>query len=336
MRKWFTQKIQPLLLALAMLVGICSGSVETAIAAEKNKLYELGETEVTAGQEISFPFTLNEKSEIDVNIFINNVSAVTVSVYDSAGKNVDWAENAFTIAADMFTSVKSGYYGYVDTLSDVPAGDYTYKIVFTESTSAMVGAYAAPVPANISQTKATVTKGYTRKLFVSQGTVSFWRSSKESVATVDENGKVTGVKSGKAKIIAAMVDGSEVSSVVRVKPNKFSDSRITTSDVKKNRCSMEAYSAVFDKEGNLTVKISFVNNTAQEITSLKNVRVKVTNEFGETVGTYKASSRKLRAVPANSVRRFSVTIKQADLKEKTADLRNSKISCEGKYVYKKD
>ncbi len=335
MRKWFTKKIQPLLFALAMIAGVCSGSVETVNAAETSALYELGETEVTAGQEISFPFTLNKKSEVDVNIFIKKVSAVTVSVYDSAGKNVDWAEKAFTIGADKFTSVKSGYYGYVDTLSDVPAGDYTYKIVFTESTSAMVGAYAAPVPATMSQTKATITEGYTKKLFVSQGTVSSWKSSKKSVATVDKNGKVTGVKPGKAKIVAAMADGSKVSCVVTVKANKFTDSRITTNDVKKNRCSMEAYSAAFDKKGNLAIKVTFVNNTAHKITSLKNVSVKVTNQYGKAVGTYKVSSLKLRVTP-NSVRRFTVTIKKADLKKKTEDLRNAKISCAGKYVYQKD
>lgn len=309
--------------------------METANAAEKTTLYEMGETDVTAGQEISFPFSLSKKrSEVDISIFIKNASAVTVSVCDSTGKNVDWAKEAFTIGADKFAAVEGGYYGYVDTLTDVPAGDYTYKIAFTENTSAMVGAYAAMVPAKISQANTIVTEGFTKNLFVSQGAVSSWESSKTSVAKVDETGKITGKKPGKSTITATLADGEKVSCTVTVKENAFTDSRLTASDVKKNRCSMEAYHASFDEKGNLVVKVSFVNNTANKITSLKNVQVTVKDKNGKTIGAYKAGSLKL-TVPANSVKRFHVTIKKSDLKQKTADLRNAETSCEGKYVYKK-
>lgn len=334
MRKWFTKRIQPLLLVLALIAGLWSGDMVSVKAAETETLYELGETAVTAGQELSIPFTLKQTSEIDVNIFVKGASSVSVSVCDNDGKNVDWAKKAFTIQADQFTPVKSGYYGYVDTLSDVPIGDYIYKIVFTEDTSVMIGAYAAPVPAKMSQSKATITEGYTKKLYVNQGTVSSWKSSKKSVAKVDGTGKITAVKPGKTTITATMADGTRVACAVTVKANAFSNSRITTSDVKKNRCSMEAYRASFDDKGNLVVKFSFVNNTSHKITSLKNVRVDVKNLKGQTVGTYKASTLKI-TVSANSSKRLTVTIKKSDLKRKTADLRNSKITCEGKYVYKK-
>ncbi|WP_179117871.1 Ig-like domain-containing protein, partial [Clostridium beijerinckii] len=43
-----------------------------------------------------------------------------------------------------------------------------------------------------------------------------WKSSDESVATVDENGNVTGVKEGQATITATINDGSNISATCTV------------------------------------------------------------------------------------------------------------------------
>lgn len=55
---------------------------------------------------------------------------------------------------------------------------------------------------------------------VSTGHIPKWRSSKSSVATVDENGKVTAVKHGTAKITAT-VDGVSKSCTITVKQPKI-------------------------------------------------------------------------------------------------------------------
>ncbi|WP_399552221.1 Ig domain-containing protein [uncultured Clostridium sp.] len=54
-----------------------------------------------------------------------------------------------------------------------------------------------------------------------------WKSSDESVATVDSNGKVTGIKAGQATVTATTADGSNLSSsctvnVKDVSPNVVS------------------------------------------------------------------------------------------------------------------
>ena len=95
---------------------------------------------------------------------------------------------------------------------------------------------------------------------------------------------------------------------------------------------MSAYSAAFDKSGNLVVKVIFVNNTSYKVTKLKGIKITVKNGAGATVGTYKLSSKNV-SVPAHSTKSFSFTIKKSSLKKKTADLRNSTITCDGTYYY---
>ena len=75
---------------------------------------------------------------------------------------------------------------------------------------------------SLSQTSATLGSGETLTL---AATVSpdnaydkslEWTSSDESVATVDQNGVVTAIKSGTAKITAKALDGSEKSATCSI------------------------------------------------------------------------------------------------------------------------
>ena len=72
----------------------------------------------------------------------------------------------------------------------------------------------------LSQTSATVTAGESVELTASGADGIEWASSDETVATVDENGKVTGVSAGSATITAASKDATSAACVVTVNPSK--------------------------------------------------------------------------------------------------------------------
>lgn len=164
------------------------------------------------------------------------------------------------------------------------------------------------------------------------GTVKSWTSSKKEVATVDKKGKVTAKKAGKATITAKLEDGSTLKCKVVVKKNQYSNSKLTTSDVYYGEGAMGAYSASFDKNGNLVVKTIFVNNMSYKVTQLKSIKIVVKDGNGKTVGTYKLSKKNV-SIPAHSTKGFTFTIKKSSLKQKKVDLRNCKITCDGSYYY---
>lgn len=328
MKRSFSKRAWSAFLALAIIVTAVFGNVTTA-KAETTALFESDVVYAAAGQEMTFDFTLNQAATVDVGLFVSNPSDVTLTLYDSVGNLVDWVDNPYKVYASEFLVYDASTYAYIDTMPNVEAGDYRYGITFSSDTYVMVIAQETSAEAKISDEKATITKGFTKKLYVSNGTVTKWSSSKKSVATVDKNGKVTAKKSGKATITATLSDGSKVKCAVTVKDNKYSATKITSSDVSYNEYGAKAYSASFDKNGNLVVKIMIVNGGYGKMTKIPGFRVTVKNQDGKTVGTYKKSSFSV-SVPSYSSKSYSVTIKKSSkLSSKKTDLRNSTITVDG-------
>lgn len=232
-------------------------------------------------------------------------------------------------ATDQYWEMEQGVYANIFTYDNVPAGSYDVSLTFDSATEYAFQVAADAVEATMSQEKATITKGFTKKLSVSNGKVSKWSSSKKSVATVDSKGKVTAKKTGKATITATLEDGSKVTCKITVKDNKYTDRKITTSDVSYNAYGMNAYSASFDKKGNLVVKISIVNGGYGRITKIPGFKVTVKNQNGKKVGSYSKSSFKVN-VGSYSQKTYTITIKKSSkMSAKKVDLRNSVITVDG-------
>jgi uncharacterized protein YjdB len=69
--------------------------------------------------------------------------------------------------------------------------------------------------------------GETKDVSATQGTVTNWASSDESVATVDANGKITGVSAGTTTITATGSDGSTATVKVTVTATTTDDTDTT-------------------------------------------------------------------------------------------------------------
>lgn len=234
-----------------------------------------------------------------------------------------------------------GSNGYVS--ADDSAWEYYEGLwlkVFSSTTSLTPGQYRVELtfmetiatPA-LNQTKATITKGFTKKLSVTDGKVKSWSSSNPKVATVDKKGKVTAKKKGNATITATLTDGNKLKCKITVKDNKYTARKITVSDVPSGKYSFEAYSASFDKKGNLVVKARYVNCTSHRVSEICDIRVTVKDVNGKTVGTFKQSKKKV-SISSGSTKDFTFTLKKSSLKKKKADLRGGDVTInENSYYY---
>lgn len=329
-----SKKAWSLFLALALVVTTVFGSVTAAKADTSNTIYYASEAAEAgvAGEEKTYDFTQIKSGALYVDILVPAPIEMTLTLYDSEGNPVSDPNNPLTIVGTDWIDMGDGTYGFPDEWPGLKAGDYTYGVTVAEDSQYLISIYAPAEKAKISQDKATITVGYTKKLSVENGKVEKWSTNDKKVATVDSKGKVTAKKKGKTTITAKLEDGSKVKCTVTVKDNKYSDTKITTSDVYYGEGAMKAYSASFDKSGNLVIKATFVNNMPNKVTQLKNIKITVKDGNGKTVGTYKLSTKNV-SISANSAKNFSFTIKKADLKKKTADLRNCSITCDGSYIY---
>ena len=104
------------------------------------------------------------------------------------------------------------------------------------------------------------------------------------------------------------------------------------SDAGQMGCFVEAYKASYDKSGNLVINAIIINNSANRIVRLKDVKFVVKDANGKVVGTYKASKYNV-SVSSYSTKSVKFTLKKSLLKKKKIDLRNATIVRKGGSYY---
>lgn len=333
------KKIVAAVAALAVaFTAVVATDVTTAQAATDDEWESLytstseGET-AAAGVEAKYSFTVDETGDISILIYAAVASNATLTMYNSAGVPVSYDNNPLNITSSAWKlDEQYGLYYYEDVYGSLAVGDYQYGIKFDVENKYLVDIAKLKEAAKISETKATITAGFTKKLSVTGAKVKKWSSSKTAVATVDQKGKVTAKKAGKATISAKLDNGKTVKCVVTVKANKYTASKLTTSDVPYGECGWSAYSASFDSKGNLVVKVRAVNNFYYKVSGLENVKITVKDANGKLVGQTTVK-KKVVTIPTGSTKDLSFTISKSSLKKKTADLRNATITCGGTYYY---
>ena len=291
-------------------------------------------TATSAGVETQkYAFTLDKEASIlEIDVLVLEKCDVTVKLYKSG----TFVDQDIIYASDSYWeySAEYGDYGNYTGWKNVPAGDYSVSLTFgTDVAWYAVGVAIDSPEAKISQEKATITVGFTKKLSVSNGTVKSWTSSKTSVATVGKTtGKVTAKKTGTATITATLTDGTKLKCKVTVKANKYTASALTVSDVYPGDSAMSAYNVAYDSKGNLVIKTKYVNRIGRKVVQLKNIKITVKDANGKTVGTYTASKKSV-SVPNGSVKTYTFTIAKSKLKIKKAELRGGTVTTSGTSVY---
>ena len=162
----------------------------------------------------SLPFqTLYASSSISF-ILLSKYSAVVdignqfyILALTSNGKNPTWKSNDSSIASvntyGLVTAKKSGT---VTITAKINNAEAACKLTVNKT------------KITISKTSASIERNQTIKLSATTSNNSkvIWKSNKKSIATIDENGNVIGIKPGEA-IITATSDGSSATCKIKVK-----------------------------------------------------------------------------------------------------------------------
>ena len=335
MKKSFSKKMASLVLAFAVAFTAVFASATTVQAAEIKVLYSSSELETGyANVEKKFPFTVSKSGTVYFDVTAVPTT-VKLALYNSAGTLVSDSGigNPYTVYEnDSNWAVDSYGYPYYSESWDLTPGDYYYGVTFTTDTQFLMDIYTGVAEAKISQESATITKGFTKKLSVSGGTVKSWTSKNKKIAPVSKDGKVTAKKTGKTTVYATLTDGTKLACKITVKANEYKDTKGTTGDVSYGQTVGQIYNAKYDSKGNLVVKINIINNSYHRIDKLQNVKIVGKDPNGKKFVSYTLKSKSV-SVSSGSCKVITVTIKKSSLKKKKVDLRNSEFSCSGTSVY---
>jgi len=331
--KLFT-KSKAIALFLAVIVAASNLFVvpTTAKAADESSVLELvniPDGTATANNTVNNAFEATVSSYAAMEVVVPRAVGMTITIT----RNSD----SYTVYTDTITSSEwdydeQGTIYYMITFERMVAGGYNIALTFDADTSySIFGAQSKP-SASISNSSIILTKGFSQKLSVANGTVSKWTSSNSKVAAVDKNGKVTGKSAGSATITATTADGQLLTCSVSVKANAYTEPKLTASNCPYGNAYIGITKVSYNKKGDLVIKASYFNNCGHKVTQLKNIKITVKNQSGKTIGTFSKKSAKTTILQGGQ-KTFTYTIKKAKLKQKkTQDLRNSSVKTSWNYM----
>ena len=179
-----------------------------------------------------------------------------------------------------------------------------------------------------------ITVGFSKTLKVSDATGKItWSSNKKTVATVTSKGKVTGKKAGSCTITAKTADGQKLTCKVVVKKNIYTDEKLTVDDSSTSSVTAYVYKALYNKDKGISCKVRVINNTAYQVTSLKNTKIVIKDANSKTVASYTLTSKDF-PVSARSYKDLTIVIPSSSVKKAKANLRTSTVDTTGSYYYR--
>ncbi len=180
---------------------------------------------IHALSDFSFIILSRYKAEVDVG------EAIYIGAVTSTGKKPSWKSSSSSIA-----SVNT--YGMV-TPKKAGSAVITAKIKNAEASCVIT---VRKTKIAISKTAASIERGESLILSASTSNASkvTWKSSKTSIAVIDEYGKITGKKPGET-VITATADGSSTACILTVKLPAVRLDRYTAALYRKDTLKLSAF-----------------------------------------------------------------------------------------------
>ena len=323
--------VMALALALINPFTVSDAKAANYSAKEFKAIAEDYDVQVVADEEKTYSYDVNGGAQ-EVGYLINTASPVDVDVVITNSVGTELASKTYLSTDSNWLLDEDGTYCCPFVYYHKTGGTYNIKFKFKENTSFNFVAYIDKPDAKINLTKATITAGFKRKLSVTGGKVKTWKTSDKNVAVVASNGVVTAKKPGKCTITATTTDGQKLTCKVTVRSNVYQSTKATNANCVYGKYSGAAYKAYYNKNGDLVIKATVVNNYYYKVSQLRNVRIVAKNASGKVIGTYSLSKKNV-SIPVGTYKDFTFTIKKSKLKIKKADLRNSTVSFAGTCYY---
>ena len=286
----------------------------------------------TANSPIRYNFSLSKKSDIVFTMKTNERIGSTISVKDPTHDTPLKTVYLSTVSENMQYIKELGIYKNSAKIN-LDAGNYVLELQFENDTNFDFTMEQVSSGAKLNAQKLTITKGFTSQIkVVNGGTMKNCTSSNKSVATVTNKGKITAKKNGTTTIKVKLTIGKTLSCKVTVVGNSFKAAKADIQDIPYNTAEMRAYSAAFDKKGNIVVKFMAVNNNYGTISGISDFKVTMKNSKKTTTAVYKKASF-AASVPSYKAAAYTVTIPKSCLKtsKDKIDLRTSKFVISGKF-----
>lgn len=278
---------------------------------------------------INYNFSLNRKSDIFFIIRTNERTGVTISVkepgHDIPSATITLAETN----PNWEYKRDNGIYQNTAKIN-LAAGNYILETTFDIGVNFDLSMNQLSPNPTLNKKTTTITKGFSETLRVNGGVIRSCSSSNKKIATVNNKGKITAKKNGKATIKVNLTNGKTLNCKVNVVSNKYKAKKITVNSTIYNTCDMKAYSAKFDSKGNLVVKFMIVNNSYGKITNVPKFKITVKNSKKKTTVSYSKHSYNV-TVPSYNKKSCTVIIPKSCFKtnKKNIDIRTSSIIISG-------
>lgn len=318
-----SKAVAVLLTAAIILSGIFVAP-NTAKAADDYNTLLNEEGNASASTPISYNFNVPVLGVIEIDLLVPAPVGLTINVSSSG------YQEQVTISSDKWYDMSTYYYYPLDW-STASTGDHTISLTFDADTEFVIYAAQKKLAASFNISTLSLTKGFSQKLTVNNGSVNQWSSSNSKVAAVDSNGKVTGKSAGTATITATTTDGQTLTCSVNVLANTYKG---TAGSPTYGNVSFIITKMSYNKKGDLVIKATCTNNCGHKISKLMNVKITAKNSSNKVIGTYTIKSQKVSILQGGQ-KTFTYTIKKAKLKQKkTQDLRNASANINNGAKYK--
>lgn len=300
--------------------------------------------------------SLNKTETTVIAGYETEILKATVTPANALHRNITWKSSDSTVATVDENGLVTGISaGKAEIMVTTEEGAYTAMCTVTVKPYVAVESISLPETASVIKSQSIQLKAmFTPENASDQGIV--WSSTDTGIATVDENGLVTGIKEGEVKITATTKDGEKTAScIVRVEdvrvekisvtqtnyvmigkgkrlkatitPSNATNQNVIWSSSDKTIASVDENGVVRGlKEGTVTIQARAEENE----TIFGSVEIHVCQEYSYQVGWSGVFNQKdNNNVSAAALPKSSNTVEEAW----RADVGNSSSAIVGDYVY---
>lgn len=335
MKKVIAQKTLSVILSLLMLFSMIIVSPSALYATEKSNYIGIMHKISTAKPmtPIRYNFDLEKASDIYFDLCTNEKTTVTMTILNREDENtLQTITLPSTDPRWTYISAK-GIYEYTYT-TNISAGEYILEMNFEAEVNYDLNVSQIPDKAKLNYSKLALTKGFSKQLKVTGGSIKNCSSSNKKVATVSKKGKITAKKIGNAKITVKLTNGKLLTCKVTVKANTYSSKKLTISDIGYNTSALKIYKVSFDSDENMIINFTVANNNYGKLTKIRNFSINIKDSNEKVIASYKKNSYSID-VNSYSSKNYKIVIPKSDLSKSASkiDLRNCSfsISCDSAY-----
>lgn len=276
-----------------------------------------------------YNISLNKESDIFFEIRTNERSTVGWSIKNQQDEISVLSDTLPSTDPNWVYNKSNGTYKNTHKIH-LTAGTFILELNFEGEVNYDLTISLIPDKAKLNYSKLTITKGFSKQLKADGGKIKSCNSSNQSIASVNNKGKIFAKKNGTTTISVQLTNGQKLLCRVKVVTNEFNKKQITLTNTLYNTYAMKAYNAHFDSKGNIVVKFKIVNNNYGKIDNIDNFNINIKNAKKTTMVSYTKSNYKV-TVKGYGEKACTMTIPKSAFKvnKKQIDLRTAKFTISG-------